>query len=98
MPIFAYFQASYQHSDQIFELLANFHPTWVLPDLARSLMCAVVEEMEKEGREKGGAESAPRGVARRFFEEGVAKEGQKLGGGAHQGQSDWSKTTGVMDL
>ncbi|KAI8445974.1 hypothetical protein BY996DRAFT_6534989 [Phakopsora pachyrhizi] len=42
-----------------------------------------------------------------FEEEGVAvkenrwghwKEGQKLGGGAHQGQSGWSKTTGAMDL
>ncbi|KAI8450209.1 hypothetical protein BY996DRAFT_6479507 [Phakopsora pachyrhizi] len=47
--------------------------------------------------EKDGAESAP-------GEEGVAvegngwrhwKEGQKLGGGAHQGQSGWSKTTGA---
>ncbi|CAH7673736.1 hypothetical protein PPACK8108_LOCUS8623, partial [Phakopsora pachyrhizi] len=45
---------------------------------------------------KGGAESAPGGCK----EEGVAvkengwchwKEGQKLGGGAHQGQSGWSK-------
>ncbi|CAH7683791.1 hypothetical protein PPACK8108_LOCUS17518 [Phakopsora pachyrhizi] len=26
------------------------------------------------------------------------KEEQKLGGGAHQGQSGWSKTTGAMDL
>ncbi|CAH7690326.1 hypothetical protein PPACK8108_LOCUS25644 [Phakopsora pachyrhizi] len=42
-----------------------------------------------------------------FEEEGVAvegngwrhwKEGQKLGGGAHQGQSGWSKTTGATDL
>ncbi|CAH7674725.1 hypothetical protein PPACK8108_LOCUS15502 [Phakopsora pachyrhizi] len=42
-----------------------------------------------------------------FEEEGVAVEGngwchwkeeKKLGGGAHQGQSDWSKTTGATDL
>ncbi|CAH7673116.1 hypothetical protein PPACK8108_LOCUS7978 [Phakopsora pachyrhizi] len=54
----------------------------------------------KRGQGKGGVESAP-------GEEGVAvegnewchwKEGQKLGGGAHQGQSGWSKTTGAMDL
>ncbi|KAI8457642.1 hypothetical protein BY996DRAFT_6531208 [Phakopsora pachyrhizi] len=54
----------------------------------------------KRGQGKGGAESAP-------GEEGVAvekigwrhwKEGQTLGGGAHQGQSGWSKTTGAMDL
>ncbi|KAI8453785.1 hypothetical protein BY996DRAFT_6580548 [Phakopsora pachyrhizi] len=31
-----------------------------------------------------------------FEEEGGA--GQKLGGGAHQGQSGWSKTTGATDL
>ncbi|KAI8446032.1 hypothetical protein BY996DRAFT_8399850 [Phakopsora pachyrhizi] len=55
-----------------------------------------------------------RGVVRRFCwilqdfeEEGVAveengwrhwKEEQKLGGGAHQSQSGWSKTTGATDL
>ncbi|KAI8446321.1 hypothetical protein BY996DRAFT_6500068 [Phakopsora pachyrhizi] len=42
-----------------------------------------------------------------FEEEGVVveikewchwKEEQKLGGGAHQGQSGWSKTTGATDL
>ncbi|KAI8451097.1 hypothetical protein BY996DRAFT_6536242 [Phakopsora pachyrhizi] len=42
-----------------------------------------------------------------FEEEGVAvegngwrhrNEGQKLGGGAHQGQSGWNKTTGATDL
>ncbi|CAH7682927.1 hypothetical protein PPACK8108_LOCUS16096 [Phakopsora pachyrhizi] len=33
-----------------------------------------------------------------FEDEGVAKEEQKLGGGAHQGQSGGSKTTGAMDL
>ncbi|CAH7672198.1 hypothetical protein PPACK8108_LOCUS7007 [Phakopsora pachyrhizi] len=26
------------------------------------------------------------------------REEQKLGGGAHQGQSNWSKTTEAMDL
>ncbi|CAH6634600.1 hypothetical protein PPAC1_DRAFT_1749086 [Phakopsora pachyrhizi] len=31
-----------------------------------------------------------------FKKEEVA--GQKLGGGAHQGHSGWSKTTGAMDL
>ncbi|CAH7665734.1 hypothetical protein PPACK8108_LOCUS16 [Phakopsora pachyrhizi] len=48
-----------------------------------------------------------RGVLREVWDEGVAvkgnewhhcKEGQKLGGGAHQGQSGWSKTTGAKDL
>ncbi|KAI8450724.1 hypothetical protein BY996DRAFT_8688939 [Phakopsora pachyrhizi] len=52
---------------------------------------------------KGGTESAPGD----FEEEGVAveengwghwKEGQKSGGGAHQGQSGWSKTTGATNL
>ncbi|KAI8452557.1 hypothetical protein BY996DRAFT_6457875 [Phakopsora pachyrhizi] len=63
---------------------------------------------------KGGAESAPGvlrvgfwWILQDFEEEGVTvegngwhhwKEGQKLGGGAHQGRSGWSKTTGVMDL
>ncbi|KAI8452018.1 hypothetical protein BY996DRAFT_6437486 [Phakopsora pachyrhizi] len=31
-----------------------------------------------------------------FEAEGVAE--QKLGGGAHQGQSSWNKTTGARDL
>ncbi|CAH7675004.1 hypothetical protein PPACK8108_LOCUS9965 [Phakopsora pachyrhizi] len=67
----------------------------------------VVEELAKVGKEKGGVE---RGFLRDiagFEEEGVAvvgnvwrhwKEGKKLGGGAHQGQSDWSKTTGATDF
>ncbi|CAH7673296.1 hypothetical protein PPACK8108_LOCUS8184 [Phakopsora pachyrhizi] len=49
------------------------------------------------------------GVVRRFLLDfagfevegngwGHWKEGQKLGGGAHQGQSGWSKTTGAKDL
>ncbi|KAI8449663.1 hypothetical protein BY996DRAFT_6510441 [Phakopsora pachyrhizi] len=61
---------------------------------------------ELEWEEKGGAESAP-GILQGFEEEGVVveengwchwKEGQKLGGGAHKGQSGWSKTTGATDL
>ncbi|CAH7682589.1 hypothetical protein PPACK8108_LOCUS15568 [Phakopsora pachyrhizi] len=63
---------------------------------------------------KGGAGSAPGvlrvgfwWILQDFEEEGVTmegngwrhwKEGQKLGGGAHQGRSGWSKTTGVRDL
>ncbi|KAI8449417.1 hypothetical protein BY996DRAFT_6551002 [Phakopsora pachyrhizi] len=45
-------------------------------------------------------DSAPAGVFVGFLlgfeEEGVAEK--KLGGGAHQGQSGWSKTTGAMDF
>ncbi|KAI8445164.1 hypothetical protein BY996DRAFT_6503404 [Phakopsora pachyrhizi] len=56
---------------------------------------------------KGGAERGFCWISQDFEEEGVAveengwrhwKEEQKLGGGAHQGQSGWSKTTGAMDL
>ncbi|CAH7666748.1 hypothetical protein PPACK8108_LOCUS1099 [Phakopsora pachyrhizi] len=63
---------------------------------------------------KGGAESAPGvlrvgfwRILQDFEEEGVTvegngwhywKEGQTLGGGAHQGRSGWSKTTGAMDF
>ncbi|KAI8459904.1 hypothetical protein BY996DRAFT_6589994 [Phakopsora pachyrhizi] len=68
----------------------------------------------KGGQGRGGAESAPGVLRvvfwwslQDFEEEGVTvegngwhhwKEGQKLGGGAHQGQSGWSKTTGATDL
>ncbi|CAH7689062.1 hypothetical protein PPACK8108_LOCUS24121 [Phakopsora pachyrhizi] len=66
----------------------------------------VVEDLVKEyeGKEvKEGLQMRCKEV----FEEGVAverngwdhwKEEQKLGGGAHQGQSGWSKTTGATDL
>ncbi|KAI8448104.1 hypothetical protein BY996DRAFT_6483168 [Phakopsora pachyrhizi] len=56
---------------------------------------------------KGGAERGFCWILQDFEEEGLAveengwchwKEGQKLGGGAHQGQSGWSKTTGATDL
>ncbi|KAI8446152.1 hypothetical protein BY996DRAFT_6533732 [Phakopsora pachyrhizi] len=57
----------------------------------------------KGGQEKGGAGSAPgvlQGgfcwILQDFEEEGVAE--QKLGGGAHQGQSGWSETTGATDF
>ncbi|KAI8452228.1 hypothetical protein BY996DRAFT_6593182 [Phakopsora pachyrhizi] len=50
---------------------------------------------------KGGVESAP-GLLREGFcwiLLGFEEKGEKtLGGGAHQGQSGWSKTTGAMDL
>ncbi|KAI8444873.1 hypothetical protein BY996DRAFT_6487226 [Phakopsora pachyrhizi] len=55
----------------------------------------------------GGAGRGFCWILQDFEEEGVAgeengwrhwKEGQKLGGGAHQGQSGWSKTTGATDL
>ncbi|KAI8447329.1 hypothetical protein BY996DRAFT_6455852 [Phakopsora pachyrhizi] len=49
----------------------------------------------KRGQGKGGAEGGFCWVLLGFKEEGVA---QKLGGGAHQGQSDWIKTTGATDL
>ncbi|KAI8456333.1 hypothetical protein BY996DRAFT_6599802 [Phakopsora pachyrhizi] len=61
----------------------------------------------KRGQGKGGAERGFCWVLLGFEEEGVEvegngwchlKEGQKLGGGAHQGQSGWSKTTGAMDF
>ncbi|CAH7687673.1 hypothetical protein PPACK8108_LOCUS22491 [Phakopsora pachyrhizi] len=56
---------------------------------------------------KGGAERGFCWSLQDFEEEGVAgeenewrhwKEGQKLGGGAHQGQRGWSKTTGATDF
>ncbi|CAH7690591.1 hypothetical protein PPACK8108_LOCUS25986 [Phakopsora pachyrhizi] len=52
----------------------------------------------KEGQGKRGAKRGFVGILQDFEGEGVAKEEQKLGGGAHQGQSGWSKTTGVTDL
>ncbi|CAH7674686.1 hypothetical protein PPACK8108_LOCUS9608 [Phakopsora pachyrhizi] len=68
----------------------------------------------KGGIGKGGAGSAPEvlrvgfwWILQDFEEEGVTvegngwhhwKEGKKLGGGAHQGRSGWSKTTGVTDF
>ncbi|KAI8450430.1 hypothetical protein BY996DRAFT_6502227 [Phakopsora pachyrhizi] len=61
----------------------------------------------KGGQGKGGAERGFVGFFLDFEEEGVAgeenrwrhwKEGQKLGGGAHQGRIGWSKTTGATDL
>ncbi|CAH7667991.1 hypothetical protein PPACK8108_LOCUS2449 [Phakopsora pachyrhizi] len=61
----------------------------------------------KGGQEKGGAERGFCWISQDFEEEGVAveengwhhwKEEQKLGGGAHQGQSGWSKTTGATDF
>ncbi|CAH7675545.1 hypothetical protein BY996DRAFT_6609395 [Phakopsora pachyrhizi] len=66
----------------------------------RSSFTVVVEDLVKEGREEGGAESAPgvEGVAVEGNEWCHWKEGQKLCGGSHQGQSGWSKTTGAMDL
>ncbi|CAH7681551.1 hypothetical protein PPACK8108_LOCUS14172 [Phakopsora pachyrhizi] len=60
----------------------------------------------KRGQGKGGAESFC-WILQGFEEEEVAveengwrhwKEGQKLGGGGHQGQSGWSKTTGATDF
>ncbi|KAI8453590.1 hypothetical protein BY996DRAFT_6457684 [Phakopsora pachyrhizi] len=45
---------------------------------------------------KGGAERGFYWILQDFEEEGVA--GQKLGGGAHQGQSGWSKATGATDF
>ncbi|KAI8448195.1 hypothetical protein BY996DRAFT_6543035 [Phakopsora pachyrhizi] len=62
----------------------------------------VKEDREEEGRRVGFWWSL-----QDFEEEGVTvegnewhhwKEGQKLGGCAHQGQSGWSKTTGATDL
>ncbi|KAI8457154.1 hypothetical protein BY996DRAFT_6508724 [Phakopsora pachyrhizi] len=50
----------------------------------------------KGGQEKGGAERGFYWILQDFEEEGVAE--QKLGGGAHQGQSGWSETTGATDL
>ncbi|CAH7665752.1 hypothetical protein PPACK8108_LOCUS37 [Phakopsora pachyrhizi] len=51
----------------------------------------VVEDLVKEV--KGGLQGRLEGNGCHHL-----KEEQKLGGGAHQGQSDWSKTTGAMDL
>ncbi|KAI8458611.1 hypothetical protein BY996DRAFT_6539742 [Phakopsora pachyrhizi] len=51
---------------------------------------------------KGGAKSAPGACIGGVAVGGNGwlywKEGQKLGGGAHQGQSSWSKITGATDL
>ncbi|CAH7668306.1 hypothetical protein PPACK8108_LOCUS2792 [Phakopsora pachyrhizi] len=61
----------------------------------------------KGGQGKEGAERGFCWILQDFEEEGVAaevngwrhwKEGQNLGGSAHQGQSGWSKSTGAMDL
>ncbi|CAH7688497.1 hypothetical protein BY996DRAFT_6539672 [Phakopsora pachyrhizi] len=76
------------------------------------LQCGGKFGKRRQGKE--GAVSAPGVLNRGFCwillgfeEERVAlkgngwrhlKEERKLGGGAHQGQSDWSKTTGAMDL
>ncbi|CAH7678492.1 hypothetical protein BY996DRAFT_6603101 [Phakopsora pachyrhizi] len=56
-------------------------------------------------RSAGCEEEAGGGCGGRFGKRGAEsapghhwKEGQKLGEGAHQGQSGWSKTTGAMDL
>ncbi|CAH7684292.1 hypothetical protein PPACK8108_LOCUS18391 [Phakopsora pachyrhizi] len=57
-------------------------------------LAGVVEELVKEGKGKGGAERGFCWTLQGFEEEGE----QKLGGGAHQGQSGWSKTTGATDL
>ncbi|CAH7686520.1 hypothetical protein PPACK8108_LOCUS21176 [Phakopsora pachyrhizi] len=66
----------------------------------------VFEAREQEGRERG-AERGFCWILLDFEEERVAVEGngwrhwkewQKLDGGAHQGPSGWSKTTGAMDL
>ncbi|CAH7675494.1 hypothetical protein BY996DRAFT_6491709 [Phakopsora pachyrhizi] len=71
---------------------------------------AKLQELWRNGKgrqEKGGAERGFVGFFQDFEEEGVAgeengwrhwKEEQKLGGGAHQGQSGWSETTGATDL
>ncbi|CAH7671673.1 hypothetical protein BY996DRAFT_6501260 [Phakopsora pachyrhizi] len=56
----------------------------------------VVEDLVKgdEGKEvKGGLQGRLEGNGWHYW-----KEEQKLGGGAHQGQSNWSKITGAMDL
>ncbi|KAI8453218.1 hypothetical protein BY996DRAFT_6512953 [Phakopsora pachyrhizi] len=77
------------------------------PALALKNVPTVYPRFGKRGQEKGGAERGFCWIFLGFEEEGVAvegnrrrhwKEGQKLGGGAHQGQSGWSKTTGAMDL
>ncbi|KAI8460818.1 hypothetical protein BY996DRAFT_6542023 [Phakopsora pachyrhizi] len=64
----------------------------------------VVEDLVKEGREKEGGREVC-WILQGFEEEGVALEGngwrhwnEEQGGGAHQGQSGCSKTTGAMDL
>ncbi|CAH7670609.1 hypothetical protein PPACK8108_LOCUS5340, partial [Phakopsora pachyrhizi] len=48
----------------------------------------------KGGQRNGGAGRGFCWILQDFEEEG----GQKLGGGAHQGQSGWSKTTGATDF
>ncbi|KAI8450352.1 hypothetical protein BY996DRAFT_6468600 [Phakopsora pachyrhizi] len=69
--------------------------------LEEALKSSVVEDLVK-----GGAESAP-GILLNFEDEGVTmgrngwchwEEEEKLGGGAHQGQSGWSRITGATDL
>ncbi|CAH7676766.1 hypothetical protein PPACK8108_LOCUS11862 [Phakopsora pachyrhizi] len=63
----------------------SHHPPTTIPITPE---IGVVEEMVKEGGFCW--------ILQNIEEEGVAE--QKLGGGAHQDQSGWSKTTGVMDL
>ncbi|CAH7675980.1 hypothetical protein PPACK8108_LOCUS11073 [Phakopsora pachyrhizi] len=58
---------------------------------------------EDDGKKvKGGFQGRCKEVFRRVAVEGNRwhhwKEEQMLGGGAHQGQSVWSKTTGATDL
>ncbi|CAH7681696.1 hypothetical protein PPACK8108_LOCUS14336 [Phakopsora pachyrhizi] len=65
------------------------------------------QKFGKGGQGKGGAERRIQWILVDFEEEGVAvgrngwcrwKEEEKLGGGAYQGQSDWSRIKGAIGL
>ncbi|KAI8449899.1 hypothetical protein BY996DRAFT_6452499 [Phakopsora pachyrhizi] len=60
-----------------------------------SLPTGVVEDLVKEEDRK---EVRFGWISLDFENEGGTKEEEKLGGGAHQGQTDWGKITGATDL
>ncbi|CAH7672356.1 hypothetical protein PPACK8108_LOCUS7157 [Phakopsora pachyrhizi] len=59
-----------------------------------SLPTGVVEDLVKEEDRK----EVFGWISLDFENEGGTKEEEKLGGGAHQGQTDWGKITGATDL
>ncbi|KAI8449393.1 hypothetical protein BY996DRAFT_6605057 [Phakopsora pachyrhizi] len=87
-------------SQNSLEILPNALPGMTLLGYWKCCSKGVVEGLVKEGREEGGAKSAPglEGVAVEGNEWRHWKEGQTLGGGSHQSQSGWSIITGATDL
>ncbi|KAI8449235.1 hypothetical protein BY996DRAFT_6461532 [Phakopsora pachyrhizi] len=69
-----------------------------LHDFLKNSSTSSFNSLTKTIKTQGGSKGGDVGMAVKVNGWHHWKEKQKLGGGAHQGQSGWSKTTGAMDL